>query len=425
MSGQGTGRKARLAGSLLPPPGPARMLAVAALVTSLGFGGYTAGSVLFFTRGAGLSTGQVGVGLSLAGLLAVGGNILFGRLADRWGPREITMVVGGLQVVALLLSTVVDSFAMFLPVVCLLGVSEQAGKVCRNALIGGAVDGDDLVRTLAYLRSVLNGGIAVGAMLASIAVRYDTRSAYQILLFAIAGVSLFGYSLYLFVPRTRPAPRLRKKKDFPKAPPSISYVFTGLLCGIVNLGDTVLTVGLPLWVIGQTAAPKPMAAWLHAVNTLLIVLLQVRASRGAKTITGATRLLRLAGWTMAAACPVFWLAHDFPAVWASIALLIGVLLLTASELWNSAAIWGLSFSLAPAEARGAYLGKFSIGTTLREVFGPVLVIGLITGTGGSGWFLLAGLMAFASACAGPVVRKAQRESGVSDGTLARGRSGSG
>ncbi|MGW7531493.1 MFS transporter [Amycolatopsis sp. NPDC054798] len=408
------GWKARLAGSLLPPPGPARVLAVAALVTSLGFGGYTAGSVLFFTRGAGLSTGQVGVGLSLAGLLAVGGNILFGRLADRWGPREITMFVGGLQVVALLLSTAVDSFAMFLPVVCLLGVSEQAGKVCRNALIGGAVEGEELVRTLAYLRSVLNGGIAVGAMLASIAVRYDTRSAYQILLFAIAGVSLLGYSLYLFVPRTHPAPRRPgKEKDTPKTPPSIAYVSTGLLCGIVNLGDTVLTVGLPLWVIGQTAAPKPMAAWLHAVNTLLVVLLQIRASRGAKTITGATRLLRLAGLTMAAACPVFWLAHDFTAVWASIVLLIGVLLLTASELWNSAAIWGLSFSLAPVESRGAYLGKFSIGTTLREVFGPVLVIGLITGTGGAGWFLLAGLMVLASVGAGPVARRAQRESGVS------------
>ena len=53
-------------GSLLPPAGVARHLAFAQLANSVGDGAFIVTSALFFTRVVGLSTAQVGLGLTIA-----------------------------------------------------------------------------------------------------------------------------------------------------------------------------------------------------------------------------------------------------------------------------------------------------------------------------------------------------------------------
>lgn len=66
-----------------------RGLAAALFVRYLGAGSWAPLQVLFFVRSVGLSTGNVVMGLTAAGLAGLVAGPLVGRLADRFGPREV------------------------------------------------------------------------------------------------------------------------------------------------------------------------------------------------------------------------------------------------------------------------------------------------------------------------------------------------
>lgn len=70
-----------------------RRLAAAALVQSLGIGLFMASSMAYFTRQVDLSANQVGSGLALAGVVALGTSLLGGALADRYGARRVLAAV--------------------------------------------------------------------------------------------------------------------------------------------------------------------------------------------------------------------------------------------------------------------------------------------------------------------------------------------
>src|SRR5436309_14953552 len=74
--------------SLVPEPGPRRVLAVGTLVNAFGFGLVFTSMTLYFTRVLHLSNGLVGLGLTIAGLIGMFGGVPIGHLADRLGPRE-------------------------------------------------------------------------------------------------------------------------------------------------------------------------------------------------------------------------------------------------------------------------------------------------------------------------------------------------
>jgi len=81
----------RIPGLGLPPE--SRLLVVVGLVDSTGTGLFIAGSAVFFTRGAGLSITEVGIGLTIAGLAGLLALTPLGMLADRIGPRPAAVLL--------------------------------------------------------------------------------------------------------------------------------------------------------------------------------------------------------------------------------------------------------------------------------------------------------------------------------------------
>ena len=101
----------RLITRMLPPPGPGRMLVLCSAVSSIGNGLYLSGSAVYFIREVGLSSAQVGLGLSLVGLISLPLNVPLGWLADRFGPREVTIALVLAKALALCAVTLVSSTA--------------------------------------------------------------------------------------------------------------------------------------------------------------------------------------------------------------------------------------------------------------------------------------------------------------------------
>lgn len=389
-------------GRLLPEPGPARLLVMNSFMSTVGYGMYVAGGAIYFTQLAGLSAVQVGIGLSVAGLVCLPLSVPTGHLADRLGPREVTIGFGAAQAVLLVAATSVRSFWVFLLVICMLGVAEQGANVSRGALVAAVVGREGRVRLSAHLRSVANVGLTVGIALAGLVLVIGTRPAYLALLLGnAAGAAVVAANLTR-LPRVDPVPRKVRASPW-SAVRDVPYAAVAALCGAATIADTVLAVGIPLWVVRHTDAPPSLAALLLLTNTGMVVALQVRASRGVDDPAPAGRLLRRACLLVAVSCAVLGLAGGLPVWGASAALLLGVVVLTAGELYSSAAAWALRFGLAPQDQQGAYGGLFSMGSSVRAVAGPAVVVALTDRWLLAGWLVLAGGFVVLAMAAAPLV----------------------
>ncbi|WFF09132.1 MFS transporter [Micromonospora sp. WMMD1076] len=392
---------------LLPEPGPSRTLALSTLVNTVGRGTWLTASALFLTRSVGLTVAQVGVALTLTALVSLVASTPMGYLADRLGPR-------GFQMAALLASAActaalvaVRSFTGFLVVGVLMAVADAGVRGARGALIAGAVPPDQRVRTRAYLRAVTNVGISVGTVLAGFALAADTRGAYVTLILLDAATYVLAAAVLLRLPPVPPmpapahGPRLIALRDRP-------FLAFTVLDGLMSMHFSLINIALPLWIAGHTSAPNWLISVCLLVNTVVVILFQVRASRGSEDLTGAGRAARRAGVLLAAACALFAAGGGVPVAVAVPLLLAGALVHVVGELWHAAAGWGISFGLAPAHAHGQYQGAYGMGMQLGSMVAPVVVTTLAIGWGVPGWLVLGVVFLLLGALVPPVVRWAAR-----------------
>jgi hypothetical protein len=154
-----------------------------------------------------------------------------------------------------------------------------------------------------------------------------------------------------------------------------------------------------------TDAPKILLPILYAVNTVMAVTLQVRASRGSETPFGAGVALRRSGTAIAVAS-LFLAAAALTTGVSTIAVLVaGTALLTVGELTQSAGAWGITATLTPDDRRGEYTGTFKLGGQVQQALGPAGLTVLAVSTHGWGWLVIAALMLCAGAYAPRLVER--------------------
>jgi MFS family permease len=381
-------------------PRTQRTLAAAILITTLGNGMYLAASALFLVRSVGLSLAQVSVGLSVAGAAGLIAGIPLGRLADRRGPREVyvvTLVAEGLSTAALVL---VHSFAMFLVVGVLVGLSEQGSRAVRGALIA-QVGGAQRTSFRAYLRSVTNVGLSVGTLAAGLAIHADTRSAYLALILADALSFLLTAAVVSRLPHVAVAPAAGKRARLGGLRDR-GYLTVAFLYGLLAVQYPLLTVVLPLWILQHTAAPAWVISPLIVANTVVVVVFQVRASRDIHAVADAARATRQAGWLLMIGSALFAITGLLPVGAAIGVLAVGVLVSTFAEIRYAAASFEVAFTLAPPDAQGEYQGLFELGTGGFVALAPLLLINLCIVWGAPGWLVLGAMLAGTSIAAARV-----------------------
>lgn len=274
-------------------------------------------------------------------------------------------------------------------------------------MIAGAVPADQRVRTRAYLRATTNLGVSVGALAAGAGIAADSRSAYLALIMLDALTYLVAAAILTRLAPIPPAPapargpRLIALRDWP------FLAFTAI-DGLMSMHFALLNIALPLWIVSHTAVPGWLISVLILVNTTMVVLFQVRASRGTEELAGAARAARRAGLAVAGACILFAASGLVPTSAAVVLLVVGAFVHVVGELWQSAAGWGISFGLAPAHAHGQYQGAYGMGMDLGRMLAPVVVTTLAIGWGVPGWLVLGALFLGLGALVPPVVRWASR-----------------
>ncbi len=176
---------------------------------------------------------------------------------------------------------------------------------------------------------------------------------------------------------------------------------------------TILIVALPIWIGTRTAAPSWVYSVVVVLNTVTVMLLQVRVSRGVVSVESGARAMVRAGLLLAGCCVLFAAADGRGAVVAVVVLLAGAVLHVLGEMLQGAGQWSLSFGLAPDRAQGQYQGLFAMSQQLGTVATPALVTLLLTNLGAAGWLVLAGPLVLAGLAVPAVLRWSRRAAAVS------------
>ncbi|MDX3523628.1 MFS transporter [Streptomyces scabiei] len=390
---------------LIPDPGPQRVLAASNFVYTVGSGLYLTAGVLYFTQAVRLPAGQVGLGLALAGLLALTLGVTVGHLADRFGARGVYAVTLTVQALATAGFVLADSFWPFVLAVCAAAGAKTAGTAARSPLIRH-YGGDRPQEFRAYLRAVTNLGISLGAVLAGWVVQVGTLTAYQLMVVGNAVAFVFSAVVLLLLPPVAPlpvvvGPRWAALRDRP-------YLLLTVVDGVMAVQFKVLTVGIPLWLVGATSAPHWLISGTILTSTVIVIVFQVRASRSIVSPAAGGDAYRRAGVAFLVSCSLISLAAGIPA-WAAGALLVmAAVIHTIGELWYSAAGFEVSFALSPQHATGQYLGVFGLGAGLADALGPAVIISLCISWGRPGWYVVGGLFALTGLAAPSAVRWAEQ-----------------
>jgi MFS family permease len=397
----------RLNLSLIPEPGPRRVYLLATLINTYGTGLVLTTLTLFAVRVVHLSAARTGLAMTIAGLVGLLAAMPIGRLADRHGPRNVyrvvLLVLGAAAAGYVLFAR---SFASFLIVTTVDGSALMASGAANVTLLR-RVGGEGATTFRSQSAAVLNVGITLGVATAAVALELNTVNAYRALFLGNALTCLAGVAVLGRLPKYEPLPGAREESPFTalRDRPFVAYT---VLSGAMYMQYFVLIVLLPVWVVYHTSAPRWAVSAFVIVNTVIVVLFQVRVGKNVQTIRQGGGAFRRAGALFLVSCSAMGLAAGIPA-WAALLLLAAAVVVHSyGELWHASGTYALDFGLAPPHAQGQYQGLVGMGNGAGQAVAPILLIGLVLSLGRLGFVLLGAWFALLGLTAPAVARWGER-----------------
>jgi MFS family permease len=371
-----------------------RRLLAASLADALGTGLFLPLSVIYLTRIVGLSATRVGLGLMIAGFLAIAAAPLSGTLLGRFDARRVVLGCFAASALGFVAYIAVDSFATFVAVAIVIQFASRMERPATAMLALGVTPRNRQIDVLGWQYSLKNLGYGIGGLLAALALLVHGKTPFVVLLAANAASYVVAGLLVLQLPASRrPERREGDASGYREVIRDRAYLSLAALNVIMALHDSLLLVAMPLWIATRTKAPLPLTGLLFALNTVLVVLLQTRTTRIITARGGIARSYRTAAMSFIVACGAFALAAGAPVIVAIALLVIALGALTRAELGISAGEWFLSVELAPERLRERYVSVFKTSMAVQQAVGPVLVTTVLADWGRLGWLALALLLA--------------------------------
>ncbi|MEW2545877.1 MFS transporter [Streptomyces sp. NPDC047002] len=400
-----------LCDDLVPRTRTARRLAFLTLIQSTGTGIFLTSSAIFFTRVIGFSPQAVAVILSIAGFFGFLSTVPAGRFADRFGARPL--LAGNYAALSVLFTLYCfsDTFAAFAVVACLIAVGEAAGSPLRATLTFSLFGRETATKVRAQMRSIFNLGSMAGAALAGVALAAGTRQAF----YSVIGVNACTQLICAVVTLSLRAP-MRPGQGGRQAGigswaalRDYRFIAVTLASGLLELHNAMLNIGIPLWITIRLRESGSLNSVVIISNTLLVLLLQVRLSRGGETAQGAAILQRRSGFILLVSCLFFAGTAAVSDTWVAPLIVLAAVVLVFGEIYQAAGSWGISFELPPPGRQGEYQGVFALGRGLQQFVGPMLVTALVINVGAFGWIVLGIMFGAVGTLCVPLVRAADKD----------------
>lgn len=385
------------------PPGRARRLAVATLIDWAGTGLWLSVSTVLMVKVVHLRPTQVGLGLTVGGLLGLGAVWPVTALTRRLPVRHVAITVQCLRGLFFLGYVLVHSAPAYYLVTALVAIADRPATSVNQVLVARYVPASERTGTLAAMHVATNAGVTLGALVGSIALvlpgrpSFDTVVVANSLSFAVAAWQLRRATAEPAVdePAATPAPASEPAAERRRRgrAPGWRFVLVTVGCGLLALLFPLFNVEIPLWLTSRTRVPAVTVSGLFVLNTILVVLLQARVTRRARDVPGGRRAAAVAGAFVAASCGVLAGLPGLAVGAAAAGFVVAGVLVTLGELHQGSAAWSLSFGLSPPGEETGNLALFNTGQAAALVLGPALCTSLVAWTGRGGFGILAALLA--------------------------------
>jgi MFS family permease len=389
--------------SLVPQTRDQRVYMLAALINVYGTGLIITAMTLYAIKVVHLTAARSGLALTIAGLVGLLASMPIGRLADRRGPRDVSrlalLLVG---VAAASYVFLAHNFVSYLIVAIVDGSALSASSTASVALLR-RVGGDNATTFRSQAQAVFNLGISLGVATCGVAIELNTVNAYRALFLGNALSCLIGVAVLSLLPKFEPLPGAHEESPLAalRDRPFLGYT---ALSGAMFMQYLVLGLLLPVWVVFHTNAPRWSVSAFVVINTVIVVLFQVRVGKTVQTIRQGGAAFRRAGVIFLVSCSAMGLAAGLPA-WGALLLLAGAVVLhTYGELWHASGTFALDFGLAPPHAQGQYQGLVGMGNFAGQALSPLILVGLVLAGGRLGFVLLGAWFAVIG-LAGPAVAR--------------------
>jgi len=377
-----------IVGNIVSPDPTVRKLTFANFINTFGNGMFHTVGIIYFSFTVGLGAHSVAFAFTIGAAVSLAVSVPAGHLADKWSPKYVGIASFVLQGIVLGLQVFTKTWSVFVILLCLEYFVERFGQNARMSYIAQIGEGQKRVEARAYMRAVTNLGIGSGTLIAGIALAINTPTAYKTMIALDALTFLFAALAYTRVPNVAPALAQHEKFDW-SVLKDHRYIIATALNGGLNLHFLVQNVAIPVWVVQETNAPRWMISGIMLMNTIAIVLFQVRSSKKATDLKAAIQLFQQASFYVALASLIYAMAHGVNALLASLIMLVGMAVHVAGELTGSNSAWMIAMDLADQRRQGVYQGIWAMGFGLTDMVGPSLLVALVIGIGQFGWVILA------------------------------------
>ncbi|MEI2714576.1 MAG: MFS transporter [Nocardioides sp.] len=397
---------------ILPPTKLERDLALQCVLSAFATGSFLTGTAVFFTQIVGLTGAQVGLGMSIAAAVTLLLQLPMGRLADRVGAKPLWVFASAVEAALYFVWPLLGGMVAFVAMLSTLAIFETAGRNARNVYRIAVFERETRVRANAYMRAARNVGYTLGAGASGVALGIGVGAVRLIPILTGLLLVLNAVMIAVMLPAIQRTVHVHTFADTvttaPAAWRNVGFVALAICNGVLSSNQVLLNVVVPLWLVERTDAPHSLLAWLFGTNTVLAVLLQVRASRVADSVSGSLRAVRWSGWAFLISCALLAVTHETVG-WVSIVLIwAGHVTITGAELWQSAADWGFTSELSDHRRLGDYQGVWGMGYQVESVVFPALYTFLALQWGTPGWIVIAAIGIAAAVLAHPASTAAQR-----------------
>lgn len=370
--------------------GPRGSLARQALLSSVGNFLAPAITAPYLIGPAGLTVRAAAFTMAMSAIMTLVASPPAAYLIRTLGPRRFAFMSSLVRAALLILLVmgIAPMWTVFL--FLLIGLSEAAAFSVYQLIISSTLGDAARTEALSVRRTLGNIGFTIGGLLTAVVLGSATPQAYA------AG---FGFSALcvalsaLFLVRLPPSSDQIATPDEAagKARAWRDPRFAALvaLAVVMATSFSLLTVGVPLWVIQKTTAPASVVGFLLVINTVLVVAMQVRVSRRAEDWPGATRSVVTSALLFAGAIVLIALSGHVDVWFALVCLVASTVVAAVAEMLDSAAWWTISFEYAHPAHRPDFLATFDAVVPAVTIIGPPLMFAIV-GLGTLGWLAYAG-----------------------------------
>lgn len=399
-------------------------LAGALFTDSLGDGLFVPFAVVYFLHTTGLRLTVVGLGLTIASLLALPAAPVSGILIDRMSPARVVITGNLISAAAFTGYLFVTNLWQLIGLAFLAAAGGRFFWTANLALVGATFDGAERARWFAFQRAARNAGYGLGGLLAAAALGVGSGIGYRALAVANAVSFLLAAGLVTWwhkrsadsgrgeaarasggdaarasggnSARTSEGSSARASGDSREVPrPSYKIPLTDvpfLLLTAMNvmfvLCMMVLDVLLALYLVRVLHEPVWLSGLLFAANTVAVAAGQTAVWARFQHCR-PVRVVQLSAIVWGLSFLLLIPLRALPAAIAVPGLFIAIAVYTVAELIQGPVFNGLVVAAAPEHLRGRYLAVYQLSWAVGQAAAPGLFGWLFTVNYALPWLCLA------------------------------------